>query len=175
MWGNTQPTLFEVKLWEDITTNALSSLVISRSSLYGAPHKLRTHTPLWFPDPRCRTSGREPTPFGPTTWHYDGDRWRRRQTKTEADEDEADGDGRRQRRRQSKTNTESLWRRANWQLPYSWRPPPEWKQNLILLLSCNPLTPEPMKVAAAGYHSFKQTSKQSTNIFWFWYKCTTVY
>ena len=105
MWGNTQPTLFEVKLWEDITTNALSSLVISRSSLYGAPHKLRTHTPLWFPDPRCRTSGREPTPFGPTTWHYDGDRWRRRQTKTKTGQMETEGDKGRDSRRRTQNHS----------------------------------------------------------------------
>ena len=59
------------------------------------PHSMeyRTRTPRWFPDPRRRTSDRQPTPSGPTTWRYDGDRRRRRQMKTETDED---GDRRRQ-------------------------------------------------------------------------------
>ena len=74
---------------------------------------LRTRTPWWFPDPRCRTSDRQPTPSGPTKMEL-----RRGQTKTEIDED---GDGR--RRRQTKTKKDSLWGRAKWQLPYSCRPP----------------------------------------------------
>ena len=43
----------------------------------------------------------------------DGDRWRRRRAKTETDED-----GYSRRRRQN-----SLWERAKWQFPHSWRHP----------------------------------------------------
>ena len=66
-------------------------------------HTLRTRKPQWFPDPRCRTSDRQPTLSGTTT--------------------ETDEDGHRRRRRQTKTKTNSLWGRAKWQLFYSWRHP----------------------------------------------------
>ena len=86
---------------------------LTGSQLYEAPHKLGTRAPQWLPEPRCRASDKQPTPSGPTTWHHDGDGQRRRQTK-------GGGKG---RLRRSKTKTVSLWGRANWQLPYSWRHP----------------------------------------------------
>ena len=58
-----------------------------------------------------------------TTKDEDGDGRRRRQTKTGVDVD-----GR--RRRQSKTKTDSLWGRAKWQLPYSYRHPRMTKTEL---------------------------------------------
>ena len=66
---------------------------LTGSQLYEAPHKLGTRAPQWLPKPRCRTSDKQPTPSGQTTWHDDGDgkdggRRRRRQTKTETVEDE---------------------------------------------------------------------------------------
>ena len=76
---------------------------LTASELYGAPHKLRTRTPQWLPEPdeEYRTNSRRPLdqPPGTTT--------------------ETDKDGGRRRLRQSKTKTVSLWGRANWQLPYS--------------------------------------------------------
>ena len=66
---------------------------LTGSQLYEAPHKLGTRAPQWLPEPRCRTSDKQPTPSGQTTWHDDGDgkdggRRSRRQTKTETVEDE---------------------------------------------------------------------------------------
>ena len=69
----------------------------------------------------------------------DGNRRRRRQTKTEADED---GD------RWRRIRTHSGNERTGSSLTAD--DTPEWTQNLILLLSCDPLTPEPMKVAAVS-------------------------
>ena len=126
MCGNTRPKLVEVSYGQTSQQNKRSFLC-ELTALDGVPHKLKTRTPRWFPDPRCRTSDRQPTPSGPTTWHYDGDRRRtekdedgdgrrRRQTKTETGEDgdgrrrrraktETDEDGDRRRRRQTKTET----------------------------------------------------------------------
>ena len=50
--------------------------------------------PRWFPEPRCRTPDRQPTPSGPTTSHYDGDKRRRTKTETDDDEDTHSGDER---------------------------------------------------------------------------------
>ena len=106
---------------------------------------LRTRMPWWFPDPRCRTSNRQSTPSGPTTWHYDGDKDgdRRRRTRAKTatyehddrltlgtsevaaplqlttSQSDEDGGGRRRRL----TKTYSLWGRAKWQLSCSWRHP----------------------------------------------------
>ena len=78
---------------------------LTASELYGAPHKLRTRTPQWLPEPdeEYRTNSRRPLdqPPGTTTeTDKDGGRRRRRQTKTETVEDED-----RRRRRQTKTET----------------------------------------------------------------------
>ena len=56
----------------------MSSLVASLSVLYGVPHKLRTHTPRWFLELRCRTSDRQPTSSRPSTWEKDEDEDRRK-------------------------------------------------------------------------------------------------
>ena len=96
---------------------------LTGSALYGVPHIPRTCTPQWFPCPRCWTSDRQPTSSGPTTWHYDGDRRRQRQTHS--------GD---------KRSGSSLTADHT----------PEWRRRNLLLLSCNPLTPEPMKYAAVS-------------------------
>ena len=66
---------------------------LTASELYGAPHKLRTRTPQWLPEPdeEYRTNSRRPLdqPPGTTTeTDKDGGRRRRRQTKTETVEDE---------------------------------------------------------------------------------------
>ena len=55
----------------------MSPPVVLYSALYGVPHKLRTRTPRWLPEFRCRISGRKPTPSGQTP-----------STKTETVEDE---------------------------------------------------------------------------------------
>ena len=102
------------------TTKALA-----HSALYKVLHTLRTRTSRWFPDPRYRTSDRQPTPSGPNTWHYDGDKRRGRQTKP--------------RRR----ITHSGDKRTGSSLAAD--DTPEWTKNLIVLLSCDP---EPMKVEA---------------------------
>ena len=70
-----------------------------------------------------RTDSRRPLDQPPTTTgtDEDGDGRYRRQTKTETGDV---GDRRRRRqakRRKSKTKTDSLWGRAKWQLPNSWR------------------------------------------------------
>ena len=44
-------------------------------------------------------------------------------------------------RKQTKTKTDSVWKRANWQLQLT--TPQTETQNLSLLLSCVPLTPGP--------------------------------
>ena len=102
----------------------MSSLVVSIHTLRNTVHTV-TRTPRWFPDPWCRTSDKQPTPSGPTTFHHDGDIRRPRQTKTETVED---GDSR--GRWQLETKTDSLWRRAKWQLPFSWRHPRVTKTEL---------------------------------------------
>ena len=111
---------------------------LTGSELYGAPHKLGTRAPQWLPEPRCRASDKQPTPSGPTTWQDDGDGQRRRQTKAEANED---WDSRRRRQSHSgDVRTDSSLTADD---------TPEWIQNLVLF-SCDPLTPEPMKVAAVS-------------------------
>ena len=131
MCGNTRPKLLKRLTMGEHYNNGfltMSSPDIFRSALYGVPLKLRTRTPWWFPDPRCWTSDRQPTSSGPTTWRYAGDRRRRRRTKTETAED---------RDRLTLGTSESP------------DDTPEWTQCLILLL-CDPLTPEPVKVAAVS-------------------------
>ena len=66
---------------------------LTASELYGAPHKLRTRTPQWLPEPdeEYRTNSRRPLdqPPGTTTeTDKDGGRRSRRQRKTETVEDE---------------------------------------------------------------------------------------
>ena len=125
------------KLWEDVTTQQRHfNNELTGFALYGVLQKLRTRTPRWFPDPWCRTSNRQPTPSGPTTCHHDRDRRRRRQTKTEAE------DGGRWRRTHSGDERTGSSLTAD--------DTPQWTQNLILPLSCDPLTPEPMKAAAVS-------------------------
>ena len=51
------------------------------------------------------------------------------------------------RRRWRQTKTDSIWGRATWQLLYSWRHPGVTTTELDTL-SCDSLTPEPMKDAA---------------------------
>ena len=90
--------------------------LLYRITLYGISHTLWTRTPRWFPDPQCRTSDRQPTPSGPVTWHYNGDRRRRRLTKAKAHED---GDGRRRRQTHSGDKRTGSSLTAPLQLPYS--------------------------------------------------------
>ena len=61
---------------------------LTGSALYGVAHTLRTRSPRWFPDFRCKTSDRQPTHSGPgITTETDEDGNRRRRAKTETDED----------------------------------------------------------------------------------------
>ena len=132
---------------------------------------MRKRTPGWHPELRCSTSDRQSTPCGPTTWHTtETDEDRRRQTETdedrgrqtETDEDrrrqtKTDGDRRRQtktdedRRRQTETDEDRLTvgtseLSAPWQLSTV----ESETQNWNLLLSNDPLTPDPMKVVAVS-------------------------
>ena len=66
MCGNTRPKHLEV-LYGTTSQHNKGLLIISSRALYEVPHTLKTRTPQWFPDPRCRTSDRPPTPSGPTT------------------------------------------------------------------------------------------------------------
>ena len=107
---------------------------------YHTKFKHARHDGFQTPDVEHRTDSRRPLdqPPGTTGTDEDGDSWRRRRAKTETDED---GDSR--RRRQTHSGDE----RSGSSLTAD--DTPEWRRrNLILLLSCNPLTPEPMKDAA---------------------------
>ena len=97
MCGNTRPEFSEVSYRMISQHNkgllSMNTSVNSCSARYGVTHKLRTRTPLWFPDARCRTSDRHWRPLdqppGTTTeTDEDGGRRRRKQTKTETVEDE---------------------------------------------------------------------------------------
>ena len=122
MCGNTRPKFLEVTYGRTSQDNkgllTMSSPVLSHSTLYGVPHKLRTCTPRWSPGLRCTTSDRQLMHSGPTTWYYDEDEYR------------------------FTLGTFAL--AAPLQLTTS----QSKTQNFNLLLSYDPLTTEPLKVVA---------------------------
>ena len=86
-YSNTRPKLLEVNCGRTFQQNkgllTMSLPVVSRSALCGVPHKLRTRTPRWSLELRFTTSVESRCPLNQTTWHYDGNRRRRRHSRNE--------------------------------------------------------------------------------------------
>ena len=143
MCGNTRPKLWEVgygKMSQHNKGLLTISSPVPHSTEYRTHLERARHGGFQTLDAEHRTDSRRPLdqPPGTTTeTDEDGDRWRRRQANTETDED---GDGRRQTQSGDERSGSSLTADDT----------PDWRRRNLILFSCNPLTPEPMKDAAVS-------------------------